>query len=40
MHSIADLAFVLRNGRIAISGLGPELLSNPELKRAYMGNKQ
>jgi branched-chain amino acid transport system ATP-binding protein len=38
--AIADRAFVLRNGRIAISGLGPELLSNPELKRAYMGHKQ
>jgi branched-chain amino acid transport system ATP-binding protein len=37
--AIADRAFVLQDGRIAMSGLGPELLSDPALKRAYMGQK-
>jgi branched-chain amino acid transport system ATP-binding protein len=36
---IADRAFVLQNGRIVMSGLGSELLNNPALKRAYMGQK-
>jgi branched-chain amino acid transport system ATP-binding protein len=36
---IADRAFVLQNGRIAMSGLGSELLNDPALKRAYMGQK-
>ena len=37
--ALADQAFVLQNGRIAMSGPGPELLRNPALKRAYMGQK-
>jgi branched-chain amino acid transport system ATP-binding protein len=36
---IANRGFVLANGRIAVSGRGQDLLSNPELKRAYMGLK-
>lgn len=37
--AIADHAFVLQNGRITMSGLGADLLSDPALKRAYMGQK-
>jgi branched-chain amino acid transport system ATP-binding protein len=37
--ALADRAYVLQNGRIAMSGPGPELLRNPALKRAYMGQK-
>jgi branched-chain amino acid transport system ATP-binding protein len=35
---IADQAYVLQNGRVAISGPGPELLRDPALKRAYIGH--
>ena len=34
---IADRAYVLRNGRIVMTGKGEELLSNPEVQRAYIG---
>ena len=35
--SIADRAYVLETGRIVLEGRGGELLSNPEVKRAYLG---
>jgi branched-chain amino acid transport system ATP-binding protein len=36
--SIADRAYVIRNGRIALSGSGEELRSDPErLQAAYLG---
>jgi branched-chain amino acid transport system ATP-binding protein len=35
--AISDRAYVLQNGRIATSGPGQELLREPALKRAYMG---
>ena len=35
--SIADRAYVLETGRIVLEGRGEELLSNPEVKRAYLG---
>ena len=34
---IADYALILENGRIALEGSGDDLLSNPEVKRAYLG---
>lgn len=34
---IADRAYVLENGKIVISGIGKELLNNPEIKDAYLG---
>jgi branched-chain amino acid transport system ATP-binding protein len=36
---IADRAYVLKNGRIAMTGEGNELLSNPELQKAYIGTR-
>jgi branched-chain amino acid transport system ATP-binding protein len=35
--SIADVGYVIETGRIALSGPGPELLENDEVKRAYLG---
>jgi len=35
--AMADRAYVLQTGRIAMSGAGRELLENPEIKRAYLG---
>lgn len=35
---IADYAYVLETGRIGLSGTGKELLSNEDVKRAYLGN--
>lgn len=35
---LADRAYVLVNGRIELSGTGMELLDNPDVKRAYLGN--
>jgi branched-chain amino acid transport system ATP-binding protein len=35
---VADHAFVLKNGRITMSGLGNELLTDPEIHKAYMGS--
>ena len=35
--SIADRAYVLENGKITISGTGPELLVNEHVKTAYLG---
>ncbi len=34
---IADFAYVLETGRITLSGTGAELLSNEEVKKAYLG---
>lgn len=36
---IADHAYVLKNGRITMSGPGKELLSSPEVQEAYIGTK-
>ncbi|MDI6895256.1 MAG: ABC transporter ATP-binding protein [Bacillota bacterium] len=35
--SIADFAYVLESGSVAVSGAGNDLLSDPELERAYLG---
>ena len=35
--SIADRAYVIEEGAIAISGLSKDLLKNAELKRSYLG---
>ena len=34
---VADVAFVLENGRIVMSGTGLELATNPKVKEAYLG---
>jgi branched-chain amino acid transport system ATP-binding protein len=34
---IANYAFLLENGVIALEGLGYELLTNPKVKQAYLG---
>ncbi len=34
---IADYALILETGRIVLEGPGNELLNNPEVKRAYLG---
>ena len=34
---IADYAYVLELGNLALQGTGRELLSNPEVKKAYLG---
>ncbi len=34
---IADRAYVLENGRIALEGRGPELLGHPHIRSAYLG---
>ena len=35
--AIADSAYVMENGGIALSGTGAELLENPSVKQAYLG---
>ena len=35
--SIADVGYVLENGRILLSGSGKELLQDEQVKRAYLG---
>ena len=35
--SLADSAHVIETGRIVLSGSGAELLGNPEVKKAYLG---
>ncbi len=35
--SIADEAYVLENGRVVLGGQGKEILSNPQVKEAYLG---
>jgi len=37
---VADKAYVLETGRIAMEGTGAELLENPEIKAAYLGKKK
>ena len=34
---VADYAFVLKTGELAMQGAGAELLADPEMQRAYMG---
>lgn len=34
---LADRAYLLENGRVALSGPGAELLDSPEVRRAYLG---
>ena len=36
---IADRAYVLKNGKIAMTGEGEELLSDPEVQKAYIGTR-
>ena len=38
--SIADRGYVLQGGRVVIDGTAAELLDNPELKRAYLGEME
>jgi branched-chain amino acid transport system ATP-binding protein len=35
--SISRQAWVLANGRVALSGTGPELLGDDNVRRAYLG---
>ena len=35
--TISKMAFVLENGRVVQSGDSTELLSSPEIKKAYLG---
>jgi len=35
--AISDRAYVLENGKIALSGTGAELLASEEIKKAYLG---
>jgi branched-chain amino acid transport system ATP-binding protein len=34
---LADYAYVLENGRVKLSGTGPDLARTPEVRRAYLG---
>ena len=36
--AIAHRAYVLENGRIALSGAASELAQDPELRRSYLGH--
>lgn len=36
---IADIAYVMETGRITLRGTGKELLSNDEVRKAYLGHK-
>ena len=35
--SIADRGYVLETGKIILEGTGKELLTNPDIKKAYLG---
>ena len=35
--SIADRGYVLETGKIILERIGKELLTNPEIKKAYLG---
>jgi branched-chain amino acid transport system ATP-binding protein len=35
--SVSDHGYVLRNGRVTLSGTGPELLASPEVQAEYLG---
>lgn len=37
--AIADRVYVLENGRITLSGAAREMLTNPEIKRMYLGDR-
>jgi branched-chain amino acid transport system ATP-binding protein len=37
--ALADFAYVVETGRIVLSGPGPELLGNPEVRKAYLGEE-
>jgi branched-chain amino acid transport system ATP-binding protein len=37
---LADRGYVMQTGRIILSGTGPELLANPEVRAAYLGGGQ
>ncbi len=37
---IADAAYVLETGKITMTGTGRELLTNPEIRAAYLGKKK
>jgi branched-chain amino acid transport system ATP-binding protein len=32
-----DFAYVIENGMLTLTGTGPELMENPEIKSAYFG---
>jgi branched-chain amino acid transport system ATP-binding protein len=34
---VIDRGYVVENGMLALSGTGPELMQNPEIKSAYFG---
>ncbi|HET9663224.1 MAG TPA: ABC transporter ATP-binding protein, partial [Burkholderiales bacterium] len=34
---LSDRAYVLEQGRVALTGTGAELLDNPHVKQAYLG---
>jgi branched-chain amino acid transport system ATP-binding protein len=34
---LADKAYVLETGEVAMQGTGPELLASPEVRKAYLG---
>jgi branched-chain amino acid transport system ATP-binding protein len=36
---IANHAYVLKNGRIVMNGGGEELLADPEVQKAYIGER-
>ena len=35
---VADYAYVLETGRIGLSGTGRELLTNDDVRKAYLGS--
>ena len=35
--SIADYAYVLETGRVVLSGEGPALLQNDDVRKSYLG---
>ena len=37
---VADYGYVLETGKIALEGLGSDLLSNPEVRAAYLGKAE
>jgi branched-chain amino acid transport system ATP-binding protein len=38
--ALADYAYVLENGRVALEGKGSDLLCDPAIKEAYLGGAQ
>ena len=37
---VADRAYVIENGKIAMEGTGAELLENDDVKAAYLGSSK